>query len=67
MLNPFINDSAADTCKKVESIMAMLYSVLDKGQVSEDTIDGIKLIIQTVWTAMQYESSVANLEKEVSA
>lgn len=61
--NPLIRGSAGETCAKAESIMGLLYGLLDRDQVSEDMSDGIKLIVQTVWAAMQYERDVAAMER----
>ena len=60
---PLIGRSAGETCSNTESIMKMLYGLLDRDQVSEDMSDGIKLIVQTVWAAMQYERDVAAMER----
>lgn len=61
--NPLIGGSAGETCAKTESIMGMLYALFNRDLVSEDMSDGITLIVQTVWTAMQYERDVADMER----
>ena len=57
--NPLIGNSAGETCTKTEPIMEMLYGLLDRNLISEDMNPGVKLIIQIVWVAMQYECDTA--------
>ncbi len=64
--NPLIGPSAGITCSRVEPIMEMLYELSDRNLISEDMNPGIKLIVQTVWAAMQYEREVLSKEDEVT-
>lgn len=64
--NPLIGISAGKTCAKIDPIMEMLYGLYDCNLISEDMNTGVKLIIQTVWAAVQYESAVLSNEEEVT-
>lgn len=65
--NPLIGQSAGETCANIEPIMALLYGLTNRNQVSEDMNQGVKLIVQAVWAAMQYEREVLSKEDEVTA
>lgn len=62
-LNPFIGGSAADTCTKIEEGMAFLYELFKRDLVSDDMTPGLTRIVQTIWTATQYERDVAAMER----
>lgn len=64
--NPLIGASAGQTCAKIEPLMEMLYELSDRNLISGDMNPGIKLIINTVWAAMQYEREVLSKEEEVT-
>lgn len=65
--NPLIGNSAGKTCANIEPIMEMLYGLSNRNLISEDMNPGVKMIIQTVWAAMQYEREVLSKEEEVTA
>ncbi|MBN8285473.1 hypothetical protein, partial [Zoogloea sp.] len=58
-LNPLIGTSAAETCTKMEPVIALLHELFDRNLVSEDMTPGIAKVVQTVWAAMQYERDIA--------
>ena len=64
--NPLIGRTAAETCERTEHVMALLHELLVRDLVDEDTSGAIVKIVQTAWTAMQYERDVAALEKEAA-
>lgn len=64
--NPLIGASAGETCAKIEPIMEMLYEMTNRNQISEGTNQGVKLIVQMVWAAVQYEREVLSKEDEVT-
>lgn len=61
--NPLIGESASETCTNTEHVISFLYDMFDRDLVSDDMRPGITMIIQTVWTAMQYERDVAEMER----
>lgn len=54
-LNPLVGRSAAETCSNVEEVVAFLHRIIDSSESIDDFRPGISLILQTVWTAVQYE------------
>jgi hypothetical protein len=65
--NPLIGSSAGITCSRVEPVMELLYGLFGRDLISEDMSPGIKLIVQTVWSAVQYEREVFSKEEKESA
>ena len=56
-LNPLVGDSAAETCGNVEAVVGFLHRVIDSPECIDEARPGIALILQTIWTAMQYEQN----------
>lgn len=58
-LNPFIGDTAAETCANVQDAMGMLYRFLSKDDDFTEIQPALALIAQTVWSAVQFEGNLA--------
>lgn len=61
--NPFIGDSATETCGKLNDGLGFVHYLLDKDLVSEDINSGVALVVQTMWAAAQFEMQIGDETK----
>lgn len=59
-LNPLVGCSASETCSRVESVIGFLHGLVDGNDDIEEARPAIALILQTVWSAVQYEREVSH-------
>lgn len=57
-LNPMIGKSAQETCANVESVISFLHGLIDSDEDISEARPGIALVLQTVWSAVQYERDI---------
>ena len=60
--NPFIGNSAADTCGSLNEGFTFLHHVLNRG-VAEEIQPCLSLLVQTMWAAAQFEMEAGELSK----
>lgn len=61
-LNPLIGNSAAETCAKIENVMQFLHRTVDRGDDLCEVQPALALIVQTIWSAVQYEGQMADAD-----
>ena len=61
-LNSLVGDSAAETCEKIEAIMPFIQQTMDRRSSDEleDMRPVLSFLMQSIWTAVQYESGVGD-------
>lgn len=59
-LNSLVGKSPKDTCQKIENLMPFLRRQIDTadGGSFEDMRPVLSFLVQSIWTAVQYEISV---------
>lgn len=57
-LNPLVGTSPAETCANLEHIMGFLHGVMDSEQDITEFRGALALMVQTAWSAVQYEREV---------
>lgn len=57
--NPFIGNSAADTCGNLNEGFTFLHYLLGR-DVSDDIQPCLSLLVQTMWSAAQFEMEAGN-------
>lgn len=66
-LNSLVGDSAHETCSKIEALMPFMHGLIEKvsGDDFEDMRPMLSFLVQSIWTAVQYEMNVAGQAGEV--
>ncbi len=60
-LNPLIGDSAAETCSRVENVIGFLHGLMESDDDISQARPALALILQTVWSAVQYEGQASEV------
>ena len=55
--NPLIGFNPAETCEKIADVMCFLHNIMDSHEDFTEGQRGIALMVQTVWSAAQYEGN----------
>lgn len=55
--NPLLGQTPAETCGNISDVMGFLHSVMASDADITETRQGLALIVQTVWSAAQYQGS----------
>lgn len=64
-LNPLVGHTPEKTLANIANVMGLLHHLIDGDESIDDIRPGIALLVQTVWSATQYEESVSK-ENEVT-
>jgi hypothetical protein len=65
--NPLIGHDAAETFSNISAVLGFVHDVMeDRGGEIAENGEGIRLLLQTAWTAAQYSGNLHNAIKEAT-